>query len=98
MFGGIGIPELFILFLLAVLIYGIVMTVDAIRRPPSQYRFGEKPMWVVVLILSNPLLARFLGGLIFLASLFIFSGAAFIYHSQNRWRNPIRKALPDGAA
>jgi uncharacterized membrane protein YfcA len=98
MFRSIGIPELLILFVLALLIYGIVMTIDAIRRPASQYRLGKKAMWVSLLVLTNPFLTRFAGGLIGLASLLVFVPAVVIYHSQNRWNNPIRKVGPDVAA
>ncbi len=98
MFGSIGVPELFILFFLAVLIYGVSMTIDSIRRPASQYRLGKKSVWIPLLILTNPLLSRFAGGLVWLAGLFIFMAAAVIYHSQNRWNNPIQRVVPGGAA
>ena len=91
---GIGYQELIILLLLAVIVFGIVMTVDSIRRPSSQYRLGQKSLWITVLLISNPLLTRFLGGLLWVGSLLVFVTASVVYYAKNRRHNPIHKTVP----
>jgi heme A synthase len=96
--GRIGVPELLLLLFVAFVIYGTLMTIDSIRRPACQYRFGKKLIWISLLILTNPLLTRYAGGLVWLASFFIFPAVAIVYHSLNRWNNRIQKVRSGGAA
>ena len=91
---GIGYQELIILLLLAVIVFGIVMTVDSIRRPSSQYRLGQKSSWIVLLLISNPFLTKFLGGFVWAASLLVFVTASVVYYIKNRRHNPIHKTVP----
>ena len=81
---GIGIAEVLVLFFLALFVYGLVMAIDAIRRPSDQYRWGAKPLWVTTLVLLNPLVAKFLGATPWLASLVLLPCVAVAYHFLNR--------------
>jgi hypothetical protein len=81
---GIAAPGILILIVVAVLTYGIVMTVDAIRRRPDQYRLGTKASWVAALILLNPLLLRFFGAVAFLIAIIAYPVLAFAHQVFNR--------------
>ena len=95
---GIGYQELIILFFLAIVVYGILMTVESIRRRSSQYRLDQKSLWIAVLLISNPLLTRFAGGLVWLVSLFVLVTASVVYHAKNRRHNPIHKVVSGNPA
>jgi predicted membrane channel-forming protein YqfA (hemolysin III family) len=88
---GIGMPELLIIAVLFFGIYGIIITIDALRRPKGQYKFGRKPFWVLLLILSNPLITRLIGREFFVLGAFVFIIGSIVYHATNRWKNPITK-------
>ena len=77
---GIGAPELLVLLPLVLWLYGLVMTIDAIRRPSAQYQLGNKAAWVTALVLLNPLLLRFLGATIWLIGSFMYVVLAITYH------------------
>ena len=94
--GGFGPLEYFLIFIIAFFIYGIFMTIDAIRRPSNQYKIGHKGVWVSVLILTNPLIniGKFLGRSFALLSLAVFIVATIAYHIGIRL-GKFKKALPD---
>jgi uncharacterized membrane protein HdeD (DUF308 family) len=77
---GIGFPAIAIIFGISILIYGIIMTIDAIKRRPDQFLFGNKWVWVLILIVCNPLITKFLGGLIWLIGYAIFIITSIFYH------------------
>jgi hypothetical protein len=83
-----GLQELFVLFVLAVVLGGAFVTVDAVTRPSAAYRTGSKTAWVVMLLCTNPLLTRWLGSVVWLASLPLFLVVAITYYAMNRHRNP----------
>jgi hypothetical protein len=93
---GIAGPELLVLALVVVVLHGVVMAIDALRRPPSGFRVGSKLPWVAALVLLNPLLSRFFGGTVWLATLLIFPCVTVAYHWLNR--RAVSTVTPDGTA
>jgi hypothetical protein len=85
---SVGAPELFVLVVLAIVLGGAFVTVDAVTRPAAAYRTGSKTAWVAMLVCTNPLLTRWLGGMVWLATLPLFMIAAATYYAVNRRRNP----------
>lgn len=83
-----GVPELLVLVVLAIVLAGAVITVEAATRPASAYRTGSKTAWVAMLVCTNPLLTRWLGGTVWLATMPLFMIAAATYYAVNRRRNP----------
>jgi hypothetical protein len=83
-----GLPELFVLFSLAVVLAGAFVTVDAATRPADRYRVGSKNAWMVALLATNPLLTRWFGGFLWLATMPLFMILAVTYYATNRYRNP----------
>lgn len=93
-FGGFGLPELFVIVLVAIIIYCFAMIVDAIRRPSNQYSIGNKYTWIAVMILSNPLICRFFGELIWTIGTFIFLISSVSYHIVIRRHKDFDRKLP----
>jgi hypothetical protein len=85
---SLGAPELIVLFVLAVVIGGAFITIDAVTRPADRYRVGSKAGWVATLVFTNPLLTRWFGGVVWLTTIPIFIVAAVAYYATNRHRNP----------
>ena len=85
---SVGAPELIVLFVLAVVIGGAFITIDAVTRPADRYRVGSKAGWVAALVFTNPLLTRWFGGVVWLATMPVFIVAAVAYYATNRHRNP----------
>ncbi|MBX3026170.1 ribonuclease E inhibitor RraB [bacterium] len=83
-----GAPELLVLVVLAIVLGGGLITVDAVIRPATAYRTGSKTAWVALLVCANPLLTRWLGGPVWLATLPLFLIAAVTYYAVNRRGNP----------
>ena len=83
-----GTPEFIVLLVLAVVIGGAFITIDAVTRPAARYRMGSKGGWVAALVFTNPLVTRWFGGFVWLATLPVFIGAAVIYYVTNRHGNP----------
>lgn len=79
-FHGFGLPEVFVILLIAVIIYCFAMMIDAIRRPSSQYAVGSKKVWVAVLVLSNPLICRFFGEFLWTVGTITFLIGSVSYH------------------
>ncbi len=79
---GFGLPEYFSIVIIVFFVYGVFMTVDAIRRPANQYKTGHKGVWVSVLILTNPFIniGKFLGSLFALIGVVAFVSATIAYH------------------
>ena len=91
---GFGPQEIIIIailiFVVGFTIYGIFMTIDAIRRPQEQFIFGKKMFWVIALIVTNPLISKYYG------TLYLICGPAFLiltvlYHLKNRKNNLVSK-------
>lgn len=83
---GFGLPEFFSIFIMAFFVYGVFITIDAIRRPSNQYKTGQKSVWVSVLILTNPLIniGRFFGSLFALLGVVVFIATTIAYHIRIR--------------
>lgn len=92
---GFGAPEILVVIVLLVVGYGLFMTVDAIRRPGALYRRGPKLAWVAVLLLSNPLLTKFVGTTPWLVSLVLFPAVSVAHHALNRRRKVARGVSGD---
>ena len=85
---SVGAPELIVLLVLAVVIGGAFITIDAVTRPVDRYRVGSKAGWVAALVFTNPLLTRWFGGVVWLGTMPIFIVAAVVYYVTNRHQNP----------
>lgn len=83
-----GIPELLVLAALAIVLAGAFITVEAVTRPAAAYRTGSKSAWVAMLVCTNPLLTRWLGGMVWLVTVPLFVIAAATYYAVNRRGNP----------
>ncbi len=77
---GFGMPEFFVILIIIAFVYGVFMTIDAIRRPADKYTRGNKRFWISLLILTNPLLSRFYPGLLYLLALLCFVAGSVAYH------------------
>jgi uncharacterized membrane protein YjjP (DUF1212 family) len=95
---GIGSPELIVLVLLGTLVFGMAMTVDAVRRPPDRYTFGPKGGWVALFAIANPFVARLFGGLAWIVAVPVFLIGSVVYYIGNRRKNPIRAPRPSPEA
>lgn len=80
----LGTTELILLLMILSLPYGFWMTFDAVARPAEQFRFGPKPLWLVMLIASNPLLAKYLAPYEGVVDVPVFFVLALTYHVTNR--------------
>lgn len=94
---GLGAQEFIIIavliFVVGFIIYGISMTIDAIRRPEDQFTLGKKMFWVIALIVTNPLISKFYGT-IYLVCVPSFLTLSVVYHLKNRRNKPILKIKP----
>lgn len=79
-----------LIFVIGFTIYGISMTIDAIRRPEDQFTLGKKMFWIAALIITNPLISKFYGT-IYLACVPAFLILSIVYHLKNRKNKPILK-------
>lgn len=86
-----GVPELIVLLVLAVVVAGAVLTIDAVTRPAGRYRAGSKAGWVAALVFTNPLLTRWFGGALWLLTMPVFIAVAIAYYATNRRGNPARR-------
>ena len=93
-FYGFGLPEVFVILLIAVIIYCFVMMIDAIRRPASQYAVGNKKVWVAVLVLSNPLICRFFGEFLWTVGTLVFLISSVSYHIVIRRHKDFERTIP----
>jgi len=91
---GFGLPEILGLLLIGFYIFCILMTVDAVLRPPNRFIVGRKPMWIGLLILTNPLITKFAGGIFWFLGTLIFAIGSVVYYGFNRMDNPM-KPKPD---
>lgn len=85
---GIGGPELIVLGVLAMVVGGGFATIDAVSRPAGRYVKGSKGAWLAVLLCTNPLLTRWVGGLFWMVTLPAFTVASIAYLLTNRRGNP----------
>src|SRR5262249_48187146 len=90
---NIGAPEIFVLFVFAVVLGGAFITIDAVTRPAAAYRTGSKNAWMAMLVFTNPLLTRWFGGTLWLATMPLFMIAAVTYYATNRHGNPTPRPL-----
>jgi hypothetical protein len=88
---GLGAPEAFVIFIISLFAYSVLMLIDAIRRPASQYKFGNKNIWIGLFVICNPLITRYFGVQISSIALFLLFVMSTVYHWKNRWNNPISK-------
>ena len=83
-----GLPELIVLITLAIVVGGAFVTVDAVTRPADRYKVGSKNAWMLALLATNPLLTRWFGGFLWLATMPLFMILAVTYYATNRHGNP----------
>ena len=76
---------------LSAFVYGIVMTIDAFRRPSGQYPKGNKKLWCWALVIMNPVIFGGVMGTPWLFAVEPFLVVAIAYHATNRWRRPIQR-------
>jgi hypothetical protein len=88
---GLGAPEVFIIFIISLFAYSVLMLIDAVRRPASQYKFGSKNIWIVLFVIFNPLITKYFGVQISSICLLLLFVTSTVYHVKNRWNNPISK-------
>lgn len=87
-----GNTEILLLLMLLTLPYGIWMTVDALRRPAEEFRAGVKPVWVGLLVVTNPILAKYVAPYAGLVAVPVFLALSIAYHVINRRQRPVGKA------
>lgn len=92
---GIGTPEVIVIGVIVVFIYGVIMTVDAVRRPAGKYGTGNKKVWVSVLLLSNPFISKYYPGLFYLIGIITFIAASIAYHVLIRNRKTVPESIKD---
>jgi hypothetical protein len=92
---GIGVPEIFVIGIVLVFLYGIFMTIDAIRRPADKYIAGNKRMWIALFILTNPIVSRFYPGLFYLLAILAFITTSISYHINVRNRTATAEPIND---
>ncbi|BCR06143.1 hypothetical protein DESUT3_32120 [Desulfuromonas versatilis] len=86
-----GLQHLAMLAVLLLVIYGVIMTIDAIRRPGRQFKVGSKSFWIILLVISNPFISRYFGSQFLLPGLVVFLAASIGYHVVNLWKNPVSR-------
>ena len=87
---GIGVIEIIILLSIFIIIFNLLMTFDAIVRPHERFKFGDKMFWIIILLMTNPLITKFFGGTIWLIGTITNVAGSIIYYFSNRYKNPIK--------